>query len=78
MCVDMRQANKAVKRERHDTPTVKELIGDLNGARVFSKMDFNQGHNHLELAPESRYITTFCTHESREIQTSQLWNIKLC
>ena len=77
MCVDMRQANKAVKRERHDTPTVKELIGDLNGARVFSKMDFNQGHNHLELE-KSRYITTFSTHESREIQTSQLWNIKRC
>ena len=60
--VDMRQANKAVKRERHVTPTVKEMIRDLNGARVFSKLDLNQGYNQLELAPESRYITTFGTH----------------
>ena len=62
MCVDMRQANKAIQRERHITPTIKEVIGDLNGAKVFSKLDLNQGYNHLELASESRYITTFSTH----------------
>ena len=62
VCVDMRQANKAIKRERHVTPTVKEMIGDLNGAKVFSKLDLNQGYNQLELALESRYITTFSTH----------------
>ena len=58
----MRQANKAVKRERHVTPTVKEMTGDLNRARGFSKLDLNQGYNLLELAPVSRYITTFSTH----------------
>ena len=62
VCVDMRQANQAVKRERHLTPTIKEMIGDLNGAKVFSKLDLNQGYNQLELSPESRYITTFSTH----------------
>ena len=62
MCVDMRQANKAVQGERHITPTIKEVIGDLNGATVFSILDLNQGYNQLELAPESRYITTFSTH----------------
>ena len=60
--VDMRQANKALKRERHVTPTVKEMTGDLNGARGFSQLDLNQGYNLLELAPVSRYITTFSTH----------------
>lgn len=58
----MRQANKAIKREHHVTLTVKEMIGDLNGARVFSKLDLNQGCNQHELALESRYITTFSTH----------------
>ena len=62
VCVDMRQANQAIKRERHVTPTIKEIIGDLNGAKVFSKLDLNQGYNQLELSPESRYITTFGTH----------------
>jgi hypothetical protein len=35
MCVDMRRANQAIQRERHITPTVREIIGDLNGARIF-------------------------------------------
>ena len=25
VCVDMRQANQAIKRERHVTPTIKEM-----------------------------------------------------
>ena len=42
MCVDMRQANQAVQREQHITPTIKEVISDLNGARIFAKLDLNQ------------------------------------
>ena len=38
------------------------MIGDLNGARIFSKLDLNQGYSKLELALESRYIITFSTH----------------
>ena len=62
VCVDMRQANKAIKCERHVTPTIKEMIRDSNGANVFIKLDLNQGYTQLELASESRYITTFGTH----------------
>lgn len=62
VCVDMRQANQAIARERHVTPTINELVSDLNGAAVFSKLDLNQGYNQLELHPSSRYITTFSTH----------------
>ena len=61
MCVDMRQVNDAVQRERHFTPTIKEVISDLNGTTIFAKLDLNQGYNQLELSPESRYITTFST-----------------
>ena len=38
------------------------LIVDLNGATVFSKIDLNQGYHQLELAKDSRSITTFATH----------------
>ena len=69
ICVDMRQANMAIKRERHLTPTINEIINDLNGATVFSRLDLNQGYNQLELEPSSRYITTFSTHNG-------LWRYK--
>ncbi|KAK3105898.1 hypothetical protein FSP39_008092 [Pinctada imbricata] len=62
ICVDMRKANKAIKRERHLTPTIDDLIMDLNGAKVFSKLDLRNGFHQLELEPESRYVTTFSTH----------------
>jgi hypothetical protein len=63
VCVDMRDANTAIKRVRHVTPTMDDLINDLNGAKVFSKIDLRCGYHQLELAPESRPITTFATHE---------------
>lgn len=62
LCVDMRLPNQAIKRERHVTPTVDELIHDLNGSSVFSKLDLNAGYHQLELEHESRNITTFSTH----------------
>ena len=58
----MRAANKAIKRKRHPTPTLNELKTILSGVNVFNKLDLNQGYNQLELAEESRYITTFATH----------------
>lgn len=62
LCVDMRRANTAIQRERHVTPTIDDMILDLNGAKVFSKLDLNAGYHQLELHPESRNITTFSTH----------------
>src|SRR6218665_3258997 len=56
ICIDMRRANTAIQRERHLTPTINDIIHDLNGAKVFSKLDLNQGYNQLELEPNSRYI----------------------
>ena len=41
---------------------IKEMNGDLNSAKVFSKMDLNQGYNQLVLAPASKYITTYSSH----------------
>lgn len=63
LCVDMRDANEAIQRVRHVTPTLDDLISDLNGATIFSKIDLRAGYHQLELAPESRDITTFATHQ---------------
>ena len=62
ICVDMRDANKAILRTRHVTPTVDDLMADLEGARVFSKIDLRSGYHQLLLDPECRHITTFSTH----------------
>ena len=63
LCVDMRQANMAVKRERYPMPTIDEVLQDLNQSKFFSKLDLNSAYHQIELAPESRDITTFGTHD---------------
>lgn len=62
VCIDMREANKAIGREKHPMPTLDDLVADLNGATVFSKLDMSQAYHQLELDEASRYITTFSTH----------------
>ena len=62
VCVDMRRANEAIVRERHPIPTVEELLHDLNGSTVFSKIDLKWGFHQILLSEESRHITTFATH----------------
>ncbi|XP_038063006.1 uncharacterized protein LOC119733689 [Patiria miniata] len=63
MCVDMRNVNTAIKRERHITPTIDVILAQVNGSTVFSKFDVNAGYHQVELAPESRHLTVFSTHK---------------
>ena len=53
LCVDMREANKAILRTRHVTPTIDELISDLNGAAAFNKIYLRSGYHQLVLQPPS-------------------------
>ena len=62
ICVDMREPNLAIKRTRHIIPTVNDIIVDLNGSKVFSKLDLRKGYNQLILSQSFRNITCFTTH----------------
>ena len=58
LCVDM----WVIERERYPMPTLDDLVTDLNGASVFSRVDLNDAYHQVELDPESRHLTTFSTH----------------
>ena len=60
--LDMTDVNKYIKRTRHTIPTLRELETRLNGAKYFTHLDMNDGYMQLELAEESRKLTTFYTH----------------
>lgn len=62
LCVDMRRANEAIIRERLPIPTVDEVLEELNGSTVFSKLDLRHGFHQVEMHAEPRDITTFITH----------------
>ena len=62
ICLDMRSSNKAIIRERHIIPTIDDVVSDLNGCKVFSKIDLNQGYHQIPLHPDSRALNTFSAH----------------
>ena len=59
----MRRASQAIVRERHPIPTVDDVLYQLNGSTVFSKLDLRSGFHQIELEEQSRKITTFITHK---------------
>lgn len=62
LCLDMRQANRTIVRERYPIPTVDEILQGMNGSTVYSKLDLKWGYHQLELTPASHQITTFPVH----------------
>ena len=63
LCVDMTEPNKAIRRVRHVMPTIDDIKYQVNGAKIFSKVDLTNGYHQLELKKCSRNITTFSTHK---------------
>ena len=43
ICVEMRYANQAIVRECQPIPTIEEVLQDLNGSTVFSRVDRKWG-----------------------------------
>ncbi|XP_062711042.1 uncharacterized protein K02A2.6-like [Aedes albopictus] len=63
ICLDLRRVNKAVLRERHPMPVVDEYLAHLGKGRIWSKLDIKDAFLQVELAPESRDVTTFITNK---------------
>ena len=61
ICVDLKPLNENVLREVHPLPKVDDILAQLAGAKVFSKLDANSGFWQIPLAEKSRLLTTFIT-----------------
>ena len=61
ICVDLTKLNKSVCRERYPLPAVEQILSQLSGATVFTKLDANSGFWQIPLSPDSARLTTFMT-----------------
>jgi len=59
ICIDLREANKAVIRERFPIPRIQDLLRQLSGAKMFSTLDLRKAYWQIRLSEESREITSF-------------------
>ena len=58
-CSDMQVSNTAIKRPVTEVPTVSDIRFKLEGAKVFSVLDMNEGYHQILLDKESRHLTAF-------------------
>jgi len=59
LCVDYRQLNKLTIKNKYPLPRIDDLLNQLKGTVVFSKIDLRSGYHQILVRPEDVQKTTF-------------------
>jgi transposase InsO family protein len=59
VCIDPRHINMMIPDANFPLPIIREVIEDLSGSRIYSKIDLKQGFNQLLVKEEDRVKTAF-------------------
>ena len=67
MCIDYRQINKVIVKNKYPLPRIKDLFDQLKGADVFSKIDLRSGYYQLRVkegdVPKNAFRTRYGHYE---------------
>ena len=61
LCIDYRELNKVTIRNQYSLPRINDLFDQLQGAKVFSKIDLRSGYHQLRVHDEDVFKTAFRT-----------------
>ena len=72
LCVDYRQLNKMIVKNKFLLPRIDDLFDQLKGASVFSKIDLQSGYHQL------RIKDTMCIRRHSECSIDIMCSLKCC